>query len=502
MLNMALSAAVGELAHRSISFLLEKFPNPAALPTVEENLRRKLLRVRVIVEEAEGRQIQNQAMLEQLKMLQREMYRGCYVLDTFRQQAHEEEDNAIDDHGVSDDYSFALSKFNPAKSVQLFIRNNQGVRDLQQVISDLEIMVADVKEFVTFLRGCPPLYRQPYSTYMLMEKCMFGRHVEMERIINFLLQNGSPGAANLGVLPIIGPAKVGKSTLIEYACSDERVRDRFSRIVLFTVDDDIKDEMLRILRDGGVIKHQNRTTSGEERILVIIEINGDIDEGVWRRLYSSYESRVGDGSKIIISSRSDKIASFGTARALKVEFFTREAYWYFFKVLAFGNTDPEEQPSLASIAMEIAMELNGSFICGNVGAAMLRANPNARFWGMVLACVRECRKKCPFMSGADPVSPGQEKKLVHVRRISRPAEYCTILDEYQRGFPDQEGADDHSKITTMQQVLSGSTRLHGKFEVLAWRSPIPPHYSYIYSCEIRKPQRMHARKKSFQKSSR
>jgi GTPase SAR1 family protein len=43
----------------------------------------------------------------------------------------------------------------------------------------------------------------------------------------------------VGVLPVIGRARVGKSTLVEHVCLDERVRSHFSLIV-FLGDGDTK----------------------------------------------------------------------------------------------------------------------------------------------------------------------------------------------------------------------------------------------------------------------
>jgi hypothetical protein len=37
----------------------------------------------------------------------------------------------------------------------------------------------------------------------------------------------------------------------------------------------------------------------------------------------------------------------------------------------------------------------------------------------------------------------------------------------------------------IQDVMYGSVKPYGRFEVLAWRSPIPPYYSYVNTCEIR-----------------
>ena len=64
-----LCAIMGELANRSISFLVGKWRNNHMSPTEEErlldSLRRLLLRARAVVEEAEGRHITNMAMLQQ-----------------------------------------------------------------------------------------------------------------------------------------------------------------------------------------------------------------------------------------------------------------------------------------------------------------------------------------------------------------------------------------------------------------------------------------------------
>jgi GTPase SAR1 family protein len=98
--------------------------------------------------------------------------------------------------------------------------------------------------------------------------------------MNFLLQEESAcGAEDLAVLPIIGPGKVGKSTLIEHACDDEKVRSHFSQILCFK-GDDLNDGSVEILRDGGRSKHQNHGMGGG-RTLIIIELFLDIKDSVW-----------------------------------------------------------------------------------------------------------------------------------------------------------------------------------------------------------------------------
>jgi hypothetical protein len=190
---------------------------------------------------------------------------------------------------------------------------------------------------------------------------MFGRQMEAELVIKFLLHTQPHSSQELEVLPIVGPVRVGKSTLVTHICKDERVRDYFSEILWLCDSNFINDELA--CREGFVMKHQNCLPNSNRgnRLLVLIELSGDLYEDAWNRLYLASKQSFPNGSKIIVTSRSDKIAKFGTTPALTLKFLSKEAYWYFFKTLTFGSMDPDKHPRLAHLAMEIARMQSGSF---------------------------------------------------------------------------------------------------------------------------------------------
>ena len=72
--------------------------------------------------------------------------------------------------------------------------------------------------------------------------------MEREQAISFLLQAEPLGAERLGVLPIVGPALIGKSTFVEHVCDDERVRSHFSLILLYS-GNDLKGETAMTFRE-------------------------------------------------------------------------------------------------------------------------------------------------------------------------------------------------------------------------------------------------------------
>ncbi|TVU13255.1 hypothetical protein EJB05_40791, partial [Eragrostis curvula] len=492
---MFLSAIWSELTSRAISSLMEIYSERCSRPTLEERLHRLqklLLRVRVIVEDADERRITNLAMLQQLDMMRKEMYRGYWTLHTLRWRADEEGD-AKDRHQVSQ--SFTPSQLNSAKRVRLLgsSSSSREQEQLQQVVACLETAIEDASEMVVLLCGCPRLSRQPYSMHLMLDKCMFGCQVEMEHLVKFLLEAEVSGDTNHGVLPIIGPKKVGKSTLVEHACNDERVRKHFSQIVFMNGGNLTSENVEALGRDDYVIKYENPASHGET-VLLIVELDGDRfsrilhsdnkDKGLWQRLYSTYIRHIPHGSKIILTSRSDKIASFGTTSPLRLEYIYREAFFYYFKVRLFGSRDADEHPKLAAIAMDMAMELRG-FMTANLCSELLTSNADSRFWISLLTIMRQTKQKNLFL-GAHQVDIWDVAKPVYIPGVNKRSEDLVILDEYE-----SRSAPHHcvpATSMTVKEVLLGTSRPRGNF-------------SYFYCCEIRKRRRIVARKNRIQKTA-
>ena len=69
------------------------------------------------------------------------------------------------------------------------------------------------------------------------------------------------------------------------------------------------------------------------------------------------------------------------------------------------------------------------------------------------------------------------------------SEYFTIRRQYHCSSQEEV-----PKIRA-QDVVYGSMKTCGKFEVLLWRSPIPPYYSYASTYEIQEPRTTSAKRK-------
>ncbi|RCV09187.1 hypothetical protein SETIT_2G007200v2 [Setaria italica] len=483
-MDILLSAVLGELTTRSIDFFIKKSFKPKALD-VEDRLHMILLRAQVIVDEAMGHQITNQSVLQQLDMLRDAMYRGCYTLDTFRYQVHSEEEAK----GQVVSHSLSLSKVNSLQGLCSSSRNPQISKQLNKSLDDLSSMILGVEELVVFLASYPRLYRQPYSMHLVLGNCMFGRQMETQFVINFLLHARPHGSKELDILPIVGPGRVGKTTLVAHVCEDERIRDHFSEI-LFLRDHDFTGVDLARVREGYAMEYKSCVSnSNDGRLLVVVELVGDLNEDAWNRLYSAYIQDVPSSTKIIVTSRSDKIIKFGTTRALSMNYLSHEAYWYFFKTLTFGSTDPMMHPRLACLAMEIARMVKGCFISANIYACLLRANFDIQQWCKVLAFVRGQINKNISNFGEHPFDLINQKRPAYMGRMVTPSQYVVLHCE------NECSKQEELPMIKLEDVFYGSIKVHGKFEMLGWRSRIPPYHSYVDICEFQEVKTTSAKRK-------
>ncbi|CAO2161997.1 unnamed protein product [Urochloa humidicola] len=457
-----LSAAAGDLVGRLVSFLISKFQEPGSAPADVVRLQHALLRARVVVEEAEARQVANQAMLLHLNQVRREMCRGAYMLDTFRRRAVEPTRRRS--HAMAASRSLGLQ------------RGSDGAGELSVLVLSMEAALSGMKEFVVLLGAFPRLNRQPYSAYLYMERCMFGRQMEKEQIISFLQQP----AQDLEVLPVIGPHEVGKRTLVEHACLDERVQHHFAKIHrLCSGDLDVQSQ-----------EPLQASLGSAERSLFMIDLaGGDKDEERCRGFLSSIRRRAhGEVSKIIIISKTEAHSCLGTVPPLRLRALRREELWYYFKSMAFGGADPEERPELVRVAMA-AFAAIPDLTCftkvSKVAASLRRADPSARSWRRVLR----------VSVGVTVLQLGGDEPWIYYP--------CVPVD----GAPDAPGLFYNSrKLTGMAEGdLPKVTMLgvgHGvvpggekRFDMLVWQSRIPPYASYIVTCDMERAAQVEVGKK-------
>ncbi|KAJ1278394.1 hypothetical protein BS78_04G076100 [Paspalum vaginatum] len=254
---------------------------------------------------------------------------------------------------------FSPSSLNPAKRLRAAARRmlfRGGAGELHGVLVNMESVSSDLAEFIALLQCCPPALHRPLATNLYADCQMFGRHLERRR---------------LGVLPIIGRAGLGKTTLVQHVCDEPAVRHRFSLIMMVDfrcISLTVASETAQLLRSLFTVPSTATTTSvagaGEQFLAVFDNVDPrkkQVMEAIMPALRRSRR-----GSRIIVT---------GSGQARGPAAGGREA---------------------------IAERLRGSLFFGaKVVGTLLRSRPDHRLWRRLLAA---CHANSPLLGNGGYVS--------------------------------------------------------------------------------------------------
>jgi hypothetical protein len=156
--------------------------------------------------------------------------------------------------------------------------------------------------------------------------------------------------------------------------------------------------------------------------------------------------------------------------------------------------DPDEHPKLASLGMQLAMQLHGSFLGANMFGQILWGNPDAKIWHGLLMSLRDMARRRFFLFGEhcpDDIlvknNPVDTAKVAFLH-----AQGCLVYDLREAGHAQSELLP---RLTPQgPQMEDGKIPRDERFDVLVWRSRIPPFRDYIATFVKQKPQRIARRK--------
>uniref|UniRef100_J3NDI6 NB-ARC domain-containing protein n=1 Tax=Oryza brachyantha TaxID=4533 RepID=J3NDI6_ORYBR len=276
------------------------------------------------------------------------------------------------------------------------------VKEIQAKLNHLHCQFIDLglqsatQRFDKFVR--------PETSSFLNESKVFGREKEEKTVLELLglSPEDSTGykrkRSRVEVLPIVGLGGVGKTTLAQQICNNQRVKSHFDMILWACVSDDFNAK--RLTKE--VIQSSKKETSFDnldslqsilkdivesKRFLLVLD---DIWDDVmanggqeWQRFCAPL-SNAFHGSMILITTRSQKVADkVRTMDCFPLEGLDEVVFWEFFVVQAFG-TEFMSYPELEDIGRNIILKLKGSPLAARTIGRLLRTNLDTTHWNNIL----------------------------------------------------------------------------------------------------------------------
>ncbi|KAM6602452.1 hypothetical protein CsatA_022061 [Cannabis sativa] len=257
-------------------------------------------------------------------------------------------------------------------------------KDMKKILEKLDTFKND--KFILDLQTNAekiPLQRPP-STFSINDSEFFGRDDEKEILKEMLLSNEVDGE-KICVIPIMGMGGIGKTTLAQALYNDDEVNNHFELKAWVCVSDEFdvckitKTILVAVTRKAcdienlSVLQEKIQKELDENKFLIVLDDLWSEDYDFWDTLRMFFNVGA-QGSKIIVTTRSEKVASIvGTTASHHLNVLSKEAcFKLFFKIVSGNKEFTTTDSNLGRIVQELVRKCSGLPLAVKAIASLLR----------------------------------------------------------------------------------------------------------------------------------
>ncbi|XP_044496596.1 putative disease resistance protein RGA3 [Mangifera indica] len=359
-----------------------------------ERLQSNLLSIQAVLDDAENRQVKENAVSVWLAKLKDVSYDIDDVLDEWNTKLQKLK------------IKKAEAAFNPLKKVCSFILHYLGCRPLVMLydigvkIKDLDRkldIIAKEKEtfnFRSMTNGNKEIER-PTTISVVDLTHVYGREDDKNIIVDLLL-NQSSCTQDLCIISIVGMGGIGKTTLAKVAFNDDKVSTHFEIKIWVCVSEPfdelrIAKAILESLTNNAPNLHELETVVqnirqvlDKKKFLLILDDVWTENPKNWENLKSSLTCGSPE-SRIVVTTRKEEVANvIGTTKIISLGTLLEDKCWLLFSGIAFFGKTIEESNELVEIGRKIVQKCKGLPLAVKTLASLLRYKRTVDEWENIL----------------------------------------------------------------------------------------------------------------------
>ncbi|KAF7105515.1 hypothetical protein CFC21_106318 [Triticum aestivum] len=364
-----------------------------------------------------------------------------------------------------------LSYFTAHSPVVFRLHTSWKLKDVLETIDEL---VVETNNFHFLQHTEAPSIDHPQTYSHVDESDIVGRQAEKEQVVKILLDHShnNNDSNNVMVLPIVGMGGIGKTTLAQFVHNDQRVKHHFELVIWTCVSDKfIVEEIIRSviqvatlnkceLTDKEALQKKLGEVLGKKRYLLVLDDVWNEDRQKWDDMRSFLCSHAGSRSAIIVTSRSNQVASImGTLPPHQISLLDEDQSWEIFKRKAFGM-EVEKKEELISVAKSIVHKCKGLPLAIKTIAALLRSKHHSQWFSVLHSDVWK-----DDILTATGIIPALKLSYDHLSSEAKLCfSFCAI-------FPKDSPMDKDTLIQLWManDFIASETRGQQIFDVLVWR---------------------------------
>jgi hypothetical protein len=352
-----------------------------------KKLKTTFLTLNAVFEDAEELQVTKPAVKEWLDELKDAIYDAEDVLDEVATEALRSELDAEFQTTASKVRKLPISVFRTS-----FVKQIEP--KIKEILGKLEIL-AQQKDLIGLKEGVGGKSSERLPTTCLVEESdICGRNDEKEAIVKMLLSDDVRGN-EMGVIAIVGMGWIGKTTLAQSVYNNDKVKEHFNIDAWVCVSEEFdvfkvaKTILEAVTSSISNTKDLNQLQlrlkeclTGKKFLLVL--------DDVWNETYDHWETLCkpfkygAQGSKVIVTTRSDRVVSVARAMSHRLMELPKEDCWSLFAKHAFHDGNSNAHGELEVIGRKIIKKCGGIPLAVKTIGSLLRSKPDVDEWDKIL----------------------------------------------------------------------------------------------------------------------
>ncbi|KAM5554686.1 putative disease resistance RPP13-like protein 1 [Rosa sericea] len=334
------------------------------LTDVQEVLQKKLSFINPVLNDAEGKQLNNPTVKAWLNELKEAVYDAEDLLQEIKTEALRQK--------IEREYGSSTSKEQEHSSTPPSHAFDSALiyPKVEEVLERLDFIMEQRRDVWDMEASAGYRVSQTIPSTSLVEDSVYGRDEEKEGFIKLLLSDDETGN-KIGVLPIVGMGGIGKTTLAQFLYNDVRVKQHFHIQAWVCVSKEF--DILRIsqhiyesltlkackIKNLDLLQSKLQDTLLGKRFFFVLD-------DIWNKNYSQLEflrrlfQSGAHGSKIIVTTRDEDVArKMSRLEAHHLMPMSEQDSSSLFEKHAFKNADVGARARLEEIGRQIVQKCNG-----------------------------------------------------------------------------------------------------------------------------------------------
>ena len=395
MARALLSAIVEQLG----PFISSEFTFTATDKQVVQKLETKFRTIQAVLNDAEKRQLKEEAVKLWLDKLKGVSYEMDDVLDEWNTAIIKEE---IEKQQKEDENAETSTTKKGKVWSLISVLNLFQHRDIAYKIKELNEKLDEIdkeREMYGFelSRAIEEVVERPKTTSYVDVSDILGRDKVKDDLVSILLGKGTEKEKCPHVISLVGMGGMGKTTLAQLAFNHHEVKDHFEERIWVCVSEPFDQcrvakaivEALGV-RDSNITELQSLLGTiceliGGKKIFLVFDDVWTEDYAMWKPFRDAIKNCDSQSSRILVTTRKEKVAKMmESANTIKLEELSEEDCWLVFSKIAFLDEDPKQCEQLEDVGRKISKKCKGLPLAAKTLGSLMHFKKSREDWNNIV----------------------------------------------------------------------------------------------------------------------